>query len=159
MYKMYLVSVVTPPQLTPTLPPSALYSFSSASSRRARPKSVILMWFGDLTSTLRAAKSRCTSRRSSRYIMPWASKREEIKERDQHFIHLHHQRKVNVNVTHVPWSLWWRTQPGSCWQSRLVDRRHKAGFTCLQASVHRHSCCNFPWGFIGGILIFQTYVL
>ena len=57
----------------PTFPPSALYSFSSASRRRARPKSVILMWLGDLTSTFLAARSLCTSLLSSRYIMPCVS--------------------------------------------------------------------------------------
>lgn len=55
---------------TLTLPPSALYTFSSVSSSRASPKSVILMWFGDFTRTLRAARSLCTSRLSSRYIIP-----------------------------------------------------------------------------------------
>lgn len=40
-----------------TFPPSALYSFSLTSSRRARPKSVILMWLGVLTRTFRAARS------------------------------------------------------------------------------------------------------
>lgn len=54
-----------------TFPPSALYSFSLTSSRRARPKSVILMWLGDLTRTFRAARSRWTSLRSSRYIIPY----------------------------------------------------------------------------------------
>lgn len=58
------------PQDALTFPPSALYSFSSASSSLAKPKSVILMWLGDLTSTFLAARSRCTSLRSSRYIMP-----------------------------------------------------------------------------------------
>lgn len=58
------------PQDALTFPPSALYSFSSASSSLANPKSVILMWLGDLTSTFLAARSRCTSLRSSRYIMP-----------------------------------------------------------------------------------------
>lgn len=53
-----------------TFPPSALYSFSSASSSLAKPKSVILMWLGDLTRTFLAARSRCTSLRSSRYIIP-----------------------------------------------------------------------------------------
>lgn len=53
-----------------TFPPSALYSFSLTSSSRARPKSVILMWFGDLTRTFRAARSLWTSRRSSKYIIP-----------------------------------------------------------------------------------------
>lgn len=54
-----------------TFPPSALYSFSSPSSSLAKPKSVIFTWFGDFTRTLRAAKSRCTSLLSSRYIIPW----------------------------------------------------------------------------------------
>lgn len=53
-----------------TFPPSALYSFSLTSSRRASPKSVILMWFGDLTKTFLAARSLWTSLRSSRYIIP-----------------------------------------------------------------------------------------
>lgn len=53
-----------------TFPPSALYSFSLTSSRRARPKSVILMWLGDLTRTFRAARSLWTSLRSSKYIIP-----------------------------------------------------------------------------------------
>lgn len=61
-----------------TFPPSALYSFSSPSRSLARPKSVIFTWFGDFTRTLRAAKSRCTSLLSSRYIIPWRMKNSGI---------------------------------------------------------------------------------
>lgn len=49
-----------------TLPPSAWYSFSSAPSSLASPKSVILTCCGVFTRTFLAARSRCTKRRSSR---------------------------------------------------------------------------------------------
>lgn len=49
-----------------TLPPSAWYSFSSAPSSFASPKSVIFTCCGVLTRTFLAARSRCTRRRSSR---------------------------------------------------------------------------------------------
>lgn len=61
-----------------TFPPSALYSFSSPSKSLAKPKSVIFTWFGDFTRTFRAAKSRCTSLLSSRYIIPWRNKNSTI---------------------------------------------------------------------------------
>lgn len=61
-----------------TFPPSALYSFSSPSRSLAKPKSVIFTWFGDFTRTLRAARSRCTSLLSSRYIMPWRNRNSTI---------------------------------------------------------------------------------
>ena len=49
-----------------TLPPSAWYSFSSAPSSLASPKSVIFTCCGVFTSTFLAARSLCTKRRSSR---------------------------------------------------------------------------------------------
>lgn len=49
-----------------TLPPSAWYSFSSAPSSFASPKSVIFTCWGVFTRTFLAARSRCTKRRSSR---------------------------------------------------------------------------------------------
>lgn len=49
-----------------TLPPSAWYSFSSAPSSFASPKSVIFTCWGVLTRTFLAARSRCTRRRSSK---------------------------------------------------------------------------------------------
>lgn len=86
-----------------TLPPSALYSFSSPSRSLAKPKSVIFTWFGDFTRTFLAARSLWTSLLSSRYIIPCRKKNSTIM-----LISLTWFWRANIHWWHAKWlvQLW-----------------------------------------------------